>query len=66
MPHCPSHGFTWSAKPTLEKQTSQLSLVCRNHQLGELSVMIDIRRLYTDRVYIIYGYGYVLLKSHYE
>ena len=26
-PHCLSHDFTWLAKSTLEKQTSQLSLV---------------------------------------
>ena len=25
-PHCLSHDFTWSAKPALEKQTSQLGL----------------------------------------
>ena len=31
LPHCLSCDFTWSAKPTLEKQTSQLSLVMQQY-----------------------------------
>ena len=33
-PHCLSHDFTWSGKPTLEKQTRQLSLVMQQCMHG--------------------------------
>ena len=41
--HCLSRDFTWLTKPTLEKHTSQLSLVMPQYVHGQYNMSVDIR-----------------------